>query len=224
MSKIRLISTCIFILMVLPQLSGAIESKTIYGVTIHLTNNEKMNGYIETYWYLNACNAKKEDRFTWESFLKRQRDDINNERTSVDTVSFINKLIDIKYNNRFHPVAVESSVQNIKVKDIERIDGVCRNWDSYQTTSGVQIITDFMAEYILNHKLIAFYIYDESALAAAGEIPAEDCGLCSCATTYLSYNPAYTQERLVKLRKKIDKMPSDVLNKERLIRFIECFD
>lgn len=224
MSKIRIVCAVIIILIFMPLVSmaSAPGETHIYGVTIHLTNNEKLNGYIETEWGLNACNENKSDKATWEYFLERQRE-LQSRGTDDKSVRFINKLINLKYNNKFRPFAATSSVREIKVNNIRTIEGVCKNWDGYITMSGIQIITDYIAKYIANHSLIAFYIYDENALLEAGKME-EDCGLCACITTYLSYNPEYTSERLIKLRKMIDKMSNDIMDKERLIRFTECWD
>jgi hypothetical protein len=155
--------------------------------------------------------------------LERQRERFENESNDKVTVRFINKLIEIKYNKTWEPFAAKSSVKEIKIDDIRNIEGVCRNWDGYATMSGIRIITDYMAKYTSNHNLVAFYIYDENALLEAGKME-ENCDLCACITTYLSYNPEYKRERLIKLRKKIDKMSNDILDKERLIRFRECWD
>ncbi|MBN1364771.1 MAG: hypothetical protein JW976_08205 [Syntrophaceae bacterium] len=212
----------IFVIILIPQLSmaSAPGSTYVYGVTIHLMNGEKLNGYIETDWGgFNACNENKGDKATWESFLEGQR----LEGTDDHSVRFINKLIPIKINKRFSPYAAKSSVKKIKVKDIRSIEGVCKDWDGYTTMMGIQIISDYMTKYMSNHSLVAEYIYDEAALLEAGKMK-EDCGLCSCITTYLSYNSDYTRERLKKLRKKIDKMSDIALDKENIIKFTECSD
>lgn len=156
--------------------------------------------------------------------MEKQREAIHSGRTLVDTVKFMNELIEIKYNDTSQPFAAESSVREIRIDDIRHIDAVCRKWDGHVTVQGVRTITDYMAKYILNHKLISLSVHDEAAPSEAGKLSKEDCGLCSCVTTYLSYNPAYTQRRLSKQRKKIDEMPNGTLDRERLIRFTECWD
>ena len=214
-STIRIIYLLLIILITLPHISVAAELISIYGAKIHLTNNGILDGYIETYWDLDVC---KGDLTKGKSFLEKQRE------LQTDTVRFIDKLIEIKYDKGWSPYTAKSSVKEIEIDDIKSIEGVCKNWNGYETASGIQIITDSMAQYVFNHKLIAFYIYDQSALAEEGKISGEDCGLCSCATTYLSYNPEYSSKRLMKLRKKIDKMSNDILDKERLIKFTHCWD
>ncbi len=222
MSKVRIIYMFIIILIILPNnISIASEFPSIYGITIHLKNNDKLEGYIETFWNLNTCNQNKKDRATWASFLENQRERFKNESKDKVTVTFIDKLIEIKYDKTWVPFAAKSSVKEIKIDNIRNIEGVCKNRDGYP--GSISIITDYMVEYISNHKLIALYIYDEDALLKAGKME-EDCGLCACVTTYLSYNPKYTREILIKNRKVIDKMPNDILDKERLIKFTKCWD
>lgn len=226
-------AVCIFavlLVVILPhKLMASPPGEThVYGVAVLLTNGERLDGYIETNRELYVCNESKDHRttwkLTWESFLEKQREAIHSGRTLVDTVKFMNELIEIRYNDTSQPFAAESSVREIRVDDIRGIDAVCRKWDGHVTVQGVRTITDYMAKYISNHKLISLSVYDEAAPSEAGKLSKEDCGLCSCVTTYLSYNPAYTQRRLSKQRKKIDEMPNGTLDRERLIRFTECWD
>lgn len=209
MSKVRIICVFIFILIIIPFTStiADVETLGIYGVTIQLKNNEKLEGYIETFSNHSVCSQKKKDNTTGalllETSLKYQ-----SERADDVTFIFINKIIEIKYNNAWSIVVANSSVQKIKTKDIKSIEFVCKNWDGY---SAPPRITDYMAEYISNHKLVTVYEYDESG---------EDS---YCHTTYLSYNPKYTREMLIKKRGVIDKMSNETLDKEKLIRFTECW-
>lgn len=209
MLKIRIMCLAIVMLLAVTyNMSIASEEPpSIYGVTIHLKNNEKLEGYIETYSNLSVCNQKKNNHTTRASLLERACG-LQSERTDDATIKFINKITEIKYNNAWSPVVARSSVREIKVNNIKSIEGVCKNWDGY---SGIKIITDYMAEYISNHTLIAVYIYEK------------DDGVAYCHTTYLSYNPKYTREMLIKNRKIIDKMSDDTLDKEKLIRFAECW-
>jgi hypothetical protein len=209
-AKIRITCVFIFILITIPFAIAIadVETPRIYGVTIHLKNNEKLDGYIETYWNLNACNQNKKDRATWSSFLEGQRERFSNESKDKVTLTFIAKLIEIKYDKAWVPFAAKSSAKEIKIDDIKSIEGVCRNWDGLE--GSITRITDYMAEYISNHKLIAVYKYEE------------DDGNAYCHTTYLSYNPKYTREMLMKNRKIIDKMTDDTLDKEKWIRFAHC--
>jgi len=205
---------------------------TILGVTIHLKNNEKLDGYIEANAYMNACNKKSDDYEegddyqTFKDFLAKQGD-IRSLSDGRDTIRFIIKLVDIQYGKVSRPVTTESNIKLVKMDDIRSIESVCKKWDGKKTIEGIPIITDYMAKYISKHELIAFYEYDVGAiLDKEGKAP-EECvgaGLCAWLTTYLSYNPKYTRERLIKLRKQIDKMESDILDKERLIRFSEHYD
>jgi hypothetical protein len=212
-SRIRIIHIFIVISIILPHISMATPPglTTILGVTIHLKNNEKLNGYIEANVYMNACNEKSEDyekvnRYiqTFKDYLAKQGD-IHSLSDGRDTVRFINKLIDMQYGKVSRPVTTESNIKLVKMDDIRSIESVCRKWDGKKTMSGIPIITDYMAKYISKHKLIAFYEYDVGAiLEKEGEAP-EECvgaGLCAWITTYLSYNPKYTREKLIKLRKK----------------------
>lgn len=224
MSKLTFIYIVIAIIILLPFISMASPpgQTHIYGVTIHLKNNKKLNGYIETTWgWLNKCDENKGDRATWKSFLERQHDDIHAGRTIDNKIRFIDKLVEVKYNNAIDLFAAKSSVKEIKIAEIKSIEGVCRKWDGYKTVEGIKLISDYIAQYLSNHELIAFYFYSDEDKAKDTK---ENCGLCSCDTTYISYNPEYTREKLKKLRMKIYKMPSDVLDRERLIRFTECWD
>lgn len=200
----------------------------IYGVSIHLVNNETLDGYIETDWLLHSCTKKKNDRsaedFTWESFLMKQRKDIQSGRITIDFLKFMNELIEIKYKDASLPFVAESSVRKIRINEIRSIDAICRKWDGHVTVNGIKTLTDDMANYVSTHKLIASYVYDEPALAEAGKLSSDDCDLCTCTITYLSYNQWFTRKKLSTERKKIDKLPRDVLDRKRLIRFAECWD
>lgn len=201
----------------------AYRDRSIYGVTIHLANNKILNGYIETDWLLYSCKESKNDfkdgdqYSTWESLLKRQRDDIRAGLRSIDTVTFIYKINQIKFdhyvNNKFIAVPLfvtaKSSVKEIKIDNIKLIKGVCRKWDGLWTDFGVEVISDYMAEYISNHKMIASYSYRSNAVDEPFEIY----------TVYFSYNPDYPRKRLIKERKVIGKMSDDILDEHKLIRF-----
>jgi len=69
-----------------------------------------------------------------------------------------------------------------------------------------------MAEYISNHKMIASYTFD-----AENASPEEYA--YGQHTTYISYNPNYSHQRLEKEKKIINKMSEEVLDKNKLIRF-----
>ena len=228
-STIRITSLLIVFLITLPQISMAYREGGIYGVTIHLTNNKKLNGYIETDWLLYSCKESKNDfkdgdqHSTWESFLKRQRDDIRAGLRTIDTVTFIHKIIQIRFDRYIYGefitiswfVAAKSSFKRVKFEDIKSIEGVCRKWDGIRTDFAVEPITDYMAEYISNHKMIASYTinFEEDVPPSSGEYE------YAKNTAYLSYNPQYPRKRLIKERKIIDKMSDDVLDKNKLIRF-----
>jgi len=206
----------------------------VYGVTIHLANNKKLNGYIETPLYLKGCDGKSDDYGITDGYESggdnptlKEHLSMGRDVTSYNgTIRFIDKLLEIKYKynkqNRSDLVAAKSSVKEINLDDIKRIEGVCRKWDGRKTVSGIPIISDNMAQYVSDQKLIAFYIYsNEDQSKDEGK---KECGLCSCDTTIFSFNPEYTRERLKEQRYKIFKMPKDLLEKERLIRFTECSD
>jgi hypothetical protein len=215
MSRIRIICTFIIILTILPNTCMAAEYVCIYGVTIHLKNNKKLDGYIETY-------DLKEDgsnKITLKSYLEMSK--------KYDLpVRFINKLFCVefkqyyekKYRNISSLLVTESSYQTINAVDIKSIKGVYRKGDSHCSIWNITRITDHMAEYISNHKLIAgYYYYDDSS-------PQLGPGVIDCHITYLSYNPQYTQQELIKHKKKLIALPEKLLEKEKLIRITKCAD
>jgi hypothetical protein len=221
----------VFVLLLIPQVSLA--DQIIYGVRIHLTDNGVLNGYIEIdltdngvlYGYeaeedLHTCNDNKENNARWDLFLEKYR---QHNTKGYNSVTFIREILPIKFNKRFSPFAAKSHVRKVRVKDIESIEAMCRNWDGFTTDNGIRTISDHMAQYVSDHNLVAFYIYDEDILLQQGKMK-EDCGNCACISTYLSYNSKYTRSALIRLRRKIDKMSDGTLDKKNIIRFTECWD
>jgi hypothetical protein len=149
----------------------------VYGVKIQLSNNIELNGYVEFDRLLDSCHKSDFDKEhykleTWESYWERLR---NNITSGSGTIEFIRELIEIKGEasvNRFELswlVASRSSVKKIKFADIKRIKGVCKKFDGRYTGIGVVIITDYMAEYISNHKMIATYTFDHEHVPPSDE-------------------------------------------------------
>ena len=212
----------LIILMSQPPVSMASQPFTIYGVSIHLESNDRLDGYIETDLELYKCNEIKDDKtpwkLTWESFLGNQ-----------GSVTFINKLIKVEYikfyEGKFRTisslVAAKSSISEIDLDDIKSLKGFCHKWEGYESFGGVPHITDNMAEITSSHKLIASYLYNDYEMAKDS---GEPCGLCSSETIFLSYNPKYTRKELSKLRYKLYKMSDKELEKEKIVRFYQAWD
>lgn len=212
----------VLILISQPIVSLAAQPFTIYGVTIHLKNNDSLDGYVETDVEMYKCNEKRDDKtpwiLTWESFLGNQ-----------GTATFINKLIEVEY-IRFNEgkfrnirslVAAKSSIREIDLPDIKSIKSVCRKWEGHESFAGVPRITDHMAEIIFSHKFIASYLYNDYEIAKDS---GTSCGLCSSETIFLSYNPKYTRKELGKLRYKFYRMSDGELEKEKVVRFGQAWD
>jgi len=187
-----------------PQVSIAVETFNIYGVKIKLRNNITLNGYIRTFSHFDACEGNNEK---WNLILTKGHN------YDGDKIRFIGKLS--KINNFL--VAAKSSVKEIELGEIKSIEGVCRKWggESISVFESIPLITDHMAEYSSNHKLVAHYTFD----AEDPKLNPEEYAYGQH-TTYFSYNPNYPRQRLKKERKIIDKMSDDVLDKNKLIRFV----
>lgn len=207
----RIIYVLLILLMILPCISMAEELIDLNGVTINLNTNEKLEGYILAYWSVTACDKNKDNSSKWSEFLKREREFQFRDKDKR-AVTFIGKLV--KINNGLY--AAKSSVKEINIDDIKSIESACRKWSdtSLSAFSGIPRISDYMAEYISNHKMIASYTFD----AEDPKLSPEEYAYGQH-TTYLSYNPKYPHQRLKKERKIIDKMSADVLNQNKLVRF-----
>ena len=221
----------------LPAITMAGESHNIYGVTIHLKNNKSLRGYIETGFSLYKCNEKEdvsdEYKLTAKSFLERLREQYDPGGKDKVTITFIYKLYEAKYiqfdklKHEYHteyiPVAAKSSVKKIKVIDIKSIENACRKWDGYcfDNYTGIPSVTDRMAEIMSTNKFIASYVYTDEEVAKDKVKP---CDLCGGATTFLSYNPKYTRDKLRKIRKKLYKMSDEKLEEEGLVKYFEAWD
>ena len=181
----------------------------IRGVQIDLKNGEVLNGYILSESpFLNSCNKSEENIKKWVSYLKDKFDG--------EAVMFMGKLVRIK-KQKYDPelFAVKSSMKKIKIDDIKSIKGICRKWSDTWVSAyfSFPVISDFMAEYVTNHQMIAAYTFDHE------DVPDDDADYAySTLTTYFSYNPEYPRKRLIKEKKIIDKMSNDVLDKNKLIR------
>jgi len=213
--KIALRIICLFtFIIILPNMSLASGAGDVivYGVKIHLTNNIEIDGYAEIDYLLNSCHVSDFDKKNY----KLESLETYWESIRTDSIIFYSKLTQIyskKAENNFAFLAASrSSVKIIKVADIKTIKGVCKEYDGYNTV--IVLITDYMAEYISHHKIIASYTFDHES------VPEGDADYAySAFTAYLSYNPKYPQQRLKKERKNIDKMSDDILDKNKLIRF-----
>lgn len=219
---LRIIYLLAFVI-ILPNISfaSAPGDTIVYGVKIQLSNNIELNGYAEIDYLLNSCHASDFDKNNYkleslETSWEKMHKDVY---SGINSIYFYSKLIQIKYKTADNNLgswlaASKSSVKEIKVADIKIIKGVCKEYDGYNTGIGVLLITDYMAEYISKHKIVASYTFD----AEDPQLSLEEYAYGQH-TTYLSYNSDYPRKRLIKQRKIIDKMSDEVLDKNKLIRF-----
>jgi len=186
----------------LPQLAAAAMEMFIHGVQLNLKSGKILNGYIMSDELIDSCNKSA---------------DFDNNLGGSEFM-FFDKLVRIKRQELGYPelFVVKSSMKVIKRSDIKSIKGVCRKWSNKSVSAyhAVPELTDYMAQYVTNHKMVAAYEYDNESLPYDDE----DYGY-STLTRYYSYNPEYPRERLMKQRKLIDKMSDDTLDKNKLIRF-----
>jgi hypothetical protein len=165
---------CIFVLVIIikPYISMATPPglTTILGVKIHLKNNDVLEGYIETYLYLKGCDEKitdhEEDNVTLKEFLDK-KGKLRHLAGGGDSIRFIKELKDFHDGETTRPVVTRSNVKKIRINSIKSIKSVCRKWDGHKTMSGIPIITDYMAKYISDHKLIAVYVYNPEDIGRA---------------------------------------------------------
>lgn len=177
----------------MPHMAAAGITEGIYGVKINLKNGKVLDGYIVTDQLVNSCNKSRESLSKWDSYLE--------DNLHGGPVFFIGELVRIK-KQKYDPefFAVESSVKEIKIDDIKSIKGVCRKWSDTWVSAYFSFpeITDFMAEYVTNHQMIAAYTFDHE------NVPDGDADYeYSTLTTYFSYNPEYPRKRLIKERQLI---------------------
>ena len=198
----------LIISIMLPQLAAADMGMFIHGVQIKLKNGKILNGYITSDEIIDSCNKSA---------------DFDNNLGGSEFI-FCSKLVRIKsheYGYGPELFAAKSSVKLIKRVDIKSIKGVCRKWSNKGTNANHSVpeLTDYMAQYVTNHKMIAAYEFDHESLPYDDEEYSY-----SSYTRYYSYNPEYPRKRLMKQRKLINKMSDDVLDKNKLIRFTYATD
>lgn len=221
----RIIYLLAFII-ILPNISlASMPGNTIlYGVKIRLSNGIELDGYAEIDYLLNSCHASDFDKINYkleslEASWDKIRKGIYSGKDS--SINFYGKLIQLKRMTAdgsvkgFWLASSKSSVKKIKVADIKIIKGVCKEYDGYNTGIGIRLITDYMGEYISKHKMIASYTFNAEDSTLGPEEYAYGRH-----TTYLSYNPKYPHQKLKKERKIIDKMSEEILDTNKLIRFV----
>ena len=128
---------------------------------MRLSNNIELDGYAQIDYLLNSCHASDFDKKNY----KLESLETYWESIRTDSIYFYSKLTQIYTknadNNFAFLAASRSSVKKIKVADIKTIKGVCKEYDGYNTV--IVLITDCMAEYISNHKIIATYTFDHES-------------------------------------------------------------
>jgi len=204
-SSLKIIILLSITLLLFPQISKASECETLYGVKIYLNNNKVLNGYFLSNSKLNSCNKSEDSILEWNSYLGNNQDG--------NSITFIGRLIKLETVPEPNIIVAKSSVKEIKIDDIKRIEGVCRKWSGtiiyfLSRDSRFKAISDSLFEYISNHKVVAFYSFTEGPTR-------DDPGYYF--THIISYNTDYPRKRLIKERKIINKMSSDKLSKEKLI-------